>query len=162
MTDRHASDTVKPDGLSPFWKALAGPLREKGKPESPEQLLQRLGLANFERVPKAAHWRDLISRNARTADEIAVEVAKLIRILLLGLTRAEWDTLAGISEAERNEPAMLQKHDAVKARLARFVERWDPVPPAQMGEHFEEVQRRIDAYLDKARDSRGDQAPPPP
>lgn len=161
MADRQTPGTARPDALSPFWKSLASPPREKSKPESPEQLLQRLGLANFERVPKAAHWRELISRNARTAEEIAVEVAKLIRILLLGLTRAEWDTLAGISEAERNEPAMRQKHDAVKARLARFVERWDPAPPDPMGERFEAVQRRIDAYLEKARDSRGDQVPPP-
>ncbi|WP_422012739.1 hypothetical protein [Roseateles sp.] len=162
MTAKHASDNAQPEGLSPFWRSLAGPPREKREPESPEHLLQRLGLSNFERVPKAAHWRELISRNARTADEIAVEVAKLIRILLLGLTRTEWDTLAGISEAERNEPAMRQKHDAVKARLARFVERWDPTPPAQMGERFEAVQRRIDAYLEKARDSRGDSSLPPP
>ncbi|MFG6441476.1 hypothetical protein [Roseateles sp. LKC17W] len=162
MADRQASDTVRPDGLSPFWKSLAGPPREKRESESPEQILKRLGLAHFERVPKAAHWRELISRNARTAEEIAVEVAKLIRILLLGLTRSEWDTLAGISEAERNEPAMAQKHDAMKARLARFVERWDPVPPAQMGERFEEVQRRIDAYLEKARDACSDPSLPPP
>lgn len=162
MTDRQASDTVRPDGLSPFWRSLAGPPREKRESESPEQILNSLGLAHFERVPKAAHWRELISRNARTSDEIAVEVAKLIRILLVGLTRFEWDTLMGISEAERNEPVMVQKHDAMKARLARFVERWDPVPQAQMGERFEEVQRRIDAYSEKVRDSRGAPSSPPP
>lgn len=161
MTNMRASDFMRPGGLSPFWKSLASPARARLKPESPERILNRLGLSNIEQVPKAANWRQLIDRNAGTPEEIAVAVAKLIRIWLLGLTPMEWDILVGISEAERNEPAMTQKHHAVKERLASFVQRWDPAPAAQMSERFEEVQRRIDAFSARARDARCNPATPP-
>jgi hypothetical protein len=134
----------------------AGPLK------SPVQILDQLGLGNFERVPRAANWLDLINGNARSHEEMAATAAKLLRILLFGLTREEWDTLMGISEAERHEPEMIRKHDDMKARLRQFVDRWDRVAPAISPQRGHQAQRSADDGIDAPRDARPTRGRPMP
>lgn len=155
----HKPRTLPATGLSDFWQCVRPqqPGDDSQDQESPEQILVRLGLTNLDRVPSVAHWRDLIDWSARSLEEMAVQVAKMLRIWLVGLTRAEWDALIGISEAERGEPEMVRKHEEVKNRLARFVERWDvsePAPGAAL--RYREVRNRIDAALLRAQSCRFD------